>query len=51
MKNSKEKNLKKLKGKYSTDYGYDFVPTLHKWTNIDEQKEKVKKLEQISKNE
>lgn len=29
------------------DYGYDFVPHLNEWVNIDEQKEKTKQLEDI----
>ena len=29
------------------DYGYDFVPHLNEWVNIDEQKEKVQELEDI----
>lgn len=31
------------------EYSYDFVPHLNEWTNIDEQKKTVKKLEDISK--
>ena len=30
-------------------YGYDFVPTISHWTNIDEQKKDVKRLEDISR--
>ena len=29
------------------DYGYDFVPTLNEWVNIDEQRQKTKELEDI----
>lgn len=29
------------------DYGYDFVPHLNEWVNIDEQREKTKELEDI----
>ena len=27
------------------DYGYDFVPHLNEWVNIDEQREKIKEKE------
>lgn len=30
-------------------YGYDFVPTIAHWTNIDEQRKDVQHLENISK--
>jgi len=30
------------------DYGYDFVPTLDEWLNIDEQKERTEELENMS---
>lgn len=30
-------------------YGYDFVPTIAHWTNIDEQRKEVTYLENISK--
>ena len=30
------------------DYGYDFVPNLDSWLNIDEQREKVEELEDMS---
>ncbi|MBR6613958.1 MAG: hypothetical protein IKK84_04245 [Clostridia bacterium] len=33
----------------SEDYGYDFVPTLDNSLNIDEQKVKAKRLENIEK--
>lgn len=54
MDNSK-KNIKQKKGKENNSkyinkdeaYSYDFVPTLNEWVNIDEQREKVKKLEDI----
>jgi len=29
------------------DYGYDFVPHLNEWLNIDEQDEKAEELEDI----
>lgn len=29
------------------DYGYDFVPTLNEWVNIDEQRQRTKELEDI----
>ena len=31
------------------DYGYDFIPTLNSSLNIDEQKVKAKRLENIEK--
>lgn len=37
--------------KYSIEYGYDFIPTLHHWTNVDEQKIEAVSLENISKKE
>lgn len=40
------KNNEKLEN-FSEDYGYDFVPTLNEWLNIDEQMEKVDELEDI----
>ena len=43
------KKVDKVKiSKDHEDYGYDFVPTLDEWVNIDEQREKVKELEDIS---
>lgn len=30
------------------DYGYDFVPTLDEWLNIDEQRERTDELEDMS---
>ena len=30
------------------DYGYDFVPNLDEWLNIDEQKERTEELEDMS---
>ena len=30
------------------DYGYDFVPTLDEWLNIDEQRERTEELEDMS---
>lgn len=52
-KNKTKKELKNKKvdrkktNKDHEDYGYDFVPTLNEWVNIDEQKQKVKELEDI----
>ena len=53
MDNNKQKtakNKEKVKNKVSDheDYGYDFVPTLDEWLNIDEQREKAEELEDIS---
>lgn len=44
--NNKNVNNRKLSNDHE-DYGYDFVPNLNEWLNIDEQKEKAKKLEDI----
>lgn len=30
-------------------YGYDFVPRLNQWTNLNEQEEQVTKIENITK--
>lgn len=30
------------------DYGYDFIPILEEWLNIDEQKERTEELENMS---
>ena len=51
-KKSKNTNKTKVvdKSKINTDhedYGYDFVPTLDEWLNIDEQREKTEELEDI----
>lgn len=35
--------------KYLKNSGYDFVPRLDHWTNIDEQKIKVKEIEDKTK--
>ena len=54
----KRKQTKKLeeedKNKHNDNnnqdpYGYDFVPTISHWTNIDEQRKEVRHLENISK--
>ena len=34
---------------YNEEYGYDFVPSLNQWVNIDEQNEITKRLEDIDK--
>ena len=45
---SSDKKVDKPKiSKDHEDYGYDFVPTLGEWVNIDEQREKTKELEDI----
>lgn len=47
-KERKTKDGKKLKvGNNNEEYGYDFVAELAHFTNIDEQREKVKELEKI----
>lgn len=38
---------KNPKGNLKDEYGYDFVAELSHFTNIDEQREKAKKLEQL----
>ena len=38
-----------IKENNKEQYGYDFIPHLHEWVNIDEQKETAKRLEDISK--
>ena len=38
---------KDVSSKDHEEYGYDFVPHLNEWLNIDEQKEKTKELEDI----
>jgi len=43
----KEKESKDI-NKDHEDYGYDFVPTLDEWLNIDEQKERTEELEDMS---
>lgn len=42
LNKNKDTNLKR-----EEDYGYDFIPTLNNSLNIDEQKVKAKKLEDI----
>lgn len=37
-----------LKGLCKEEYGYNFVPALHQWTNIDEQKKGAKRLENMT---
>ncbi|MDD2627831.1 MAG: hypothetical protein PHR25_03080 [Clostridia bacterium] len=50
MKNKNKKLIRKKDKNFSEDeYGFDFVPTLSHWTNIDEQKEDVEKMESITK--
>lgn len=52
MKNKNNKLIRKKNKNFSEDqYGYDFVPTLSHWTNIDEQKREVKKMENITQDE
>lgn len=41
--------LSKYKNNDEDPYGYDFVPTISHVTNIDEQKQEVKRLENIKK--
>lgn len=50
---SKTKKVDKKKdnrviNKDHEDYGYDFVPTLDEWLNIDEQRERTEELEDMS---
>lgn len=33
---------------FAEEYGYDFVPRMHHWTSIDEQKVDVNKIEGIT---
>ena len=45
-----EKDVNKQNDNNNIDpYGYDFVPTIAHWTNIDEQRKQVEYLENISK--
>ena len=51
-KQNKKENHKKVDktgeiNKDHEDYGYDFVPTLNEWLNIDEMQEKTEELEDI----
>lgn len=50
QKNVKNKQKVENKGinKGHENYGYDFVPNLDEWLNIDEQREKVEELEDMS---
>lgn len=41
-----KEEINRIKGE---DYGYDFIPTLDNSLNIDEQKVKAKRLENIEK--
>ena len=52
MKKSKNnKDISVYKDNNNVDpYGYDFVPTISHWTNIDEQRKEVRHLENINKN-
>lgn len=53
--NKKNKNIKEKKqqvekiehNKEDDTNAYDFIPNLHEWVNIDEQKNKAKELEDI----
>lgn len=45
----KEKDINKYHDNNGIDpYGYDFVPTISHWTNIDEQRKEVEHLENIT---
>ena len=45
-----EKSINKFHDNNNVDpYGYDFVPTIAHWTNIDEQREETMRLENITK--
>ena len=48
-KNNNNNNIKR-DSSYNTEYSYDFIPSLHLWTNIDDQQKIVKRLENIEKN-
>ena len=41
--------IERIDKKYLKNSGYDFVPRLDHWTNIDEQKLKVKEIEAKTK--
>lgn len=43
----KNKERKEI-NKDHEDYGYDFVPILDEWLNIDEQQERAEELEDMS---
>ena len=50
MSKKKNKGFDTKKDNNNIDpYGYDFVPTIAHWTNIDEQRKDVNRLENISK--
>ena len=45
-----EKDINKCNDNNNVDpYGYDFVPSIAHWTNIDEQRKEVAHLENITK--
>lgn len=45
-----EKDINKYHDNNNVDpYGYDFVPSIAQWTNIDEQRKEVEFLENITK--
>jgi len=45
-----EKSINKFNDNNNKDpYGYDFVPTIAHWTNVDEQRKEVERLENITK--
>lgn len=46
-KERKQDKSGKREPNFKEEYSYDFIPTLNEWVNIDEQKEKVKELEDI----
>ena len=43
----KNKSNKQTNKNYE-DYGYDFIPTLDEWLNVDEQRDKAEELEDMS---
>lgn len=50
MSKNKNKGFDVKKDNNNIDpYGYDFVPTISHWTNIDEQRKEVEHLENIDK--
>lgn len=48
-KKAQNKKFVEKSEEYKEEYSYDFIPTLHEWVNIDEQKENVHRLENIEK--
>ena len=48
-KNVNGKKIIRNDSSYNEEYDYDFIPNLNQWLNIDEQKKKVKRLENIDK--